>query len=277
MLTALIIQIPAIQTKIVHYASSFISTKTHTKVEIKNISLTFPRSVVIEGLYLEDRQKDTLLYAGRTKINIALYDLFHNKIAIRSSEIEDASLNLYSTKADSLFNYNFLITAFGDTTKQSKATPQTPSKWTFGIDQVSLKSVRFRYDDQYGGMNVSAALQNSEFSVDEIDPGKSIYSVNDLLVEGLTANVLVRKSENVKKAQQGSVLPKIAAKKLQLSNSTVSYIDSVGYLSVSSVIDQSTLKNASVDLQKQLLMAESIYLSKSKIQYHTFAQELTSK
>ena len=274
MIIALLIQIPAIQTKIVHYASSFISTKTHTKVEIKNISLTFPRSVVIEGLYLEDIQKDTLLYAGRTKINIVLYDLFHNKIAIRSSEIEDASLNLYSTKADSLFNYNFLITAFGDTTKQSEATPQMPSKWTFSINQVSFKSVRFRYDDQYGGMNVSAALQNSEFSVDEIDPVKSIYSVNDLLVEGLTANVLVRKSVNTKNAQQGSVLPKITAKKLQISNSTVSYIDSVGYLSVSSVIDQSTLRNASVDLQKQLLMSESIYLSKSKVQYHTFAPEL---
>lgn len=87
------------------------------------ISLTFPRSVVIEGLYLEDRQKDTLLYAGRTKINIVLYDLFHNKIAIKSFEMEDANLNLYTTNTDSLFNYNFLIAAFGDTTKQSKSYP----------------------------------------------------------------------------------------------------------------------------------------------------------
>jgi len=72
---ALLIQIPGIQTKIVHYATSFVSNKTHTKVEIKHISISFPKSVVIEGLYLEDLKKDTLLYAGKAKVNMALYDL----------------------------------------------------------------------------------------------------------------------------------------------------------------------------------------------------------
>src|ERR1035437_4401904 len=66
---ALLIQIPAIQTKIIHYATSFVSNKTHTRVEIKHVSISFPKSVVIEGLYLEDLKKDTLLYAGKAKVN----------------------------------------------------------------------------------------------------------------------------------------------------------------------------------------------------------------
>src|SRR5665647_1200153 len=74
-LIAVLIQIPAIQTKIVHYATSFVSNKTHTKVEIKHVSISFPKSVVIEGLYLEDLKKDTLLYSEKAKVNIALYDL----------------------------------------------------------------------------------------------------------------------------------------------------------------------------------------------------------
>ncbi|HEY3389755.1 MAG TPA: hypothetical protein VGK38_09305, partial [Prolixibacteraceae bacterium] len=80
-LIAVIIQIPSVQTKIVRYATTLISNKTHTKVEIKKVGISFPKSVVIEGLYLEDLQKDTLIYAGKAKVNIALYDLLSNKIA----------------------------------------------------------------------------------------------------------------------------------------------------------------------------------------------------
>jgi len=45
-LAVAIIQIPGIQNKIVQYATSFASNKTHTRVEIKNISISFPKAVV---------------------------------------------------------------------------------------------------------------------------------------------------------------------------------------------------------------------------------------
>ncbi len=273
---AVLIQIPVIQNKIVHGVTSYVSNKTHTKIEIKKVGISFPKSVVIEGLYLEDLNKDTLLYVRKARVNIALYGLLNSKIAIGSLAVEDVNLNLHSTKTDSLFNYNFLLTAFGDTTKQAKVAPPTPSKWTFSIDQVSLKNARFRYDDEYSGINVFAVLKNSEFGVDEIDPQKSVYSVVDLLVEGLTANVGVSVSKNKQNNKPGSVSPRIAAKNILLSNSTISYIDSTGYLSVDAIIDQSKLENSSVDLQKQLLMTESIYLLNSKILYHTFAPELVT-
>ena len=61
LILAAIIQIPAVQNKIVHYATTFVSNKTHTRVEIENVSISFPKSVVIEGLFLEDLQKDTLI------------------------------------------------------------------------------------------------------------------------------------------------------------------------------------------------------------------------
>ena len=273
---ALLIQIPAIQNKIIHGVTDYISNKTHSKIELKNIGISFPKSVVIEGLYLEDLKKDTLLYAGKTKVNIALYELFHHKISISSIALEEVSLRLNSSKTDSLFNYNFLLTAFGDTTKQANANLKTASKWTFSIDQVSLKSARFRYDDAYAGINVFAVLKNSEFGVDKIDPQNSLYSVVDLLAEGVTANVLVTASINTQQNQSGSVLPTIAAQNLQLNNAVISFIDSVGNQSIVSDIDRCKLENASIDIQKQLLASDYIYLSKSKIQFHTFGSELSA-
>jgi len=117
LIVAGIIQIPAVQNKIVHYATTFVSDKTHTKVEIRNVSISFPKSVVLEGLYLEDIKNDTLIYAGEAKINIVLTDLMFNKVCIHNIELEDLTLNLYNTETDSVFNYYFLLKAFAGSTK----------------------------------------------------------------------------------------------------------------------------------------------------------------
>jgi hypothetical protein len=123
-LIAALIQIPAIQTKIVNAATSFISDKTHTRVELKKIKISFPKSVVIEGLYLEDIKKDTLLYVGELEVNIAFKDLISKKINISSLELEEVNLNVTRIETDTLFNYNFLIMAFSDTTKVKKVEPK---------------------------------------------------------------------------------------------------------------------------------------------------------
>lgn len=275
LLIAGIIQIPSIQTKIVQYATTFVSDKTHTKVEIKNVSISFPKSVVIEGLYLEDFKKDTLVYAGKAKVNITLYGLLSSKIDISSLALEDATVRLHNTKTDPLFNYNFLFTAFSDTTRPIVSDSLAQSKWTFDINQISLKNIRFRYNDEFAGMDVSTTLKESEFSLDGFDLQKSVYRIDELSLEGGTAKVFVNASQNIQTNPSASASPKISTKILDLRHSTISYTDSVGYLSVSSVVDQCKLEDAYLDLQMQLLSSNSLKLSKSKISYHTFAPEVS--
>ena len=108
---------------------------------------------------------------------------------------------------------------------QVVADSTAQSKWTFTLDQVSLANVRFSYNDEYAGMNVSAALQNSEFSIDGIDFQKSVYRIDELLLDGLRVHVLVTESANSSKNQSGSVSPKVSAKNLELKNSTINYTD----------------------------------------------------
>ena len=274
LLIAGLIQIPSIQNKIVQYATTFISKKTHTRVELKNIRISFPKSIIINGLYLEDQKKDTLIYAGKAKLNIALYSLFVNKISISSFTLEDATVKLYSTQTTPQFNYNFLFSAFSDTTQQVKTDKQ--SKWTFSLDRVYLKNVRFSYRDEYAGMNVVATLEKSDFTMKELNPEKSIYNINELFLEGLSTSILIKKSTNTSKNQSESILPKIAAKHLHLGKSQLAYVDSTSNRSVKLLLDQCELEDASIDLQTQLLSSAYIDLSKSKLDYHTFATELPS-
>ncbi|MDP1622721.1 MAG: translocation/assembly module TamB domain-containing protein [Bacteroidales bacterium] len=250
-LVAAMIRIPAIQNRIVRFATSFISDKTNTRVDINNVCISFPKIVVIEGLFLEDLQKDTLLYAGKAKINIALYDLFSSRISVSSVALEDVNLKLGRTGTDSLFNFNFLLAAFSDTTNQTKVKPQSPSKWTFSIDKVILKNIRFHYNDVYGGVNVVAALGNLKLKMDDIDFVKSIYGADELLIENLTANVRINIAANANGKKSDGVLPKITANKIRINHSTVTYNDSISKQTIIAAINRIDLKQGAFGFQKK--------------------------
>lgn len=274
-LVAILIQVPAIQTRLVHYATSFVSNKTHTKVEVKHLSISFPKSIVLEGLFLEDQHKDTLVYAGKAKVDIALYDLLKSKIAINYFGLNDVNINLYNSSTDSLFNYNFLSTAFSDTTSQAIADT-TASKWTYSLKEVSLKNIRIRYDDQFAGMDVNAQLKNIDLQMDELDMKNSLYRIDQLLVEDSRAKVLMTVSSAHPPANESqSVLPKIEANNIQISNTSVRYTDLVSKQSVIAAINHFELKDGSIDLQKEKADINHLALTGSTIQYYTVATATT--
>lgn len=175
-LVASLIQIPGIQNKIIHYATSFVSNKTHTRVEIKNISISFPKTVVFEGLFIEDLQQDTLIYVGRAKVNIAFKDLLSDKISINNFVLENGSLRVNRITADSLFNYNFLLTAFIDTTRHLPST----SKWIISVNNGKFKNIRFRYEDKYRGINIAAIIRDLELKNGSADLQKKNASLDNL-------------------------------------------------------------------------------------------------
>jgi hypothetical protein len=273
-LVVLIIRIPSVQNKLLDYATSFISGKTQTRVEIENVGISFPKAIVLEGIFLEDTQADTLIYARKIKVNLALYGLLSSKIDIGSVALEDAIIKLYNTRTDLLFNYNFLITAFSDTSRQVVEKDLNPSKWEFSLDKINLANVKFTYNDDYGGMKVYAAITKADARVGELSPKKSIYAFNELLLSGLSVNVQTIETANTQTKNPDKTLPLVSAKYLEINNSSVAYADSVNYLSVISVIDQLELADASIDIQKEQLAFDQLSLSKSDIRYHNFEPEI---
>jgi hypothetical protein len=264
-----LIQIPAIQTKITGYAISFVSSKTHTAVNVKNISIAFPKSVVIEGLFVEDIKKDTLLFAEKIKVNIAIKDLLNNEIHLSSIALEEVDLFLNRTKKDSLFNFNFLLTAFSDTAKRTKVDNSAKSKWTFNVDNVGLKNIRFRFDDEFGGITAAINLRHLTLKMDQIDLAKSIYRIDNLIVEGLTTDVLIKKISVANAKKSARDLPMITANTIEINQSNISFTDSIGKQSVIAAINRLELENASLDLQKEFITLDNLYVSKSEISYNT--------
>ena len=74
-LISLSIQIPYVQNKLTQKAITFLENKIGTDVNLEHISLSIPKKIVLTGLYLEDQQRDTLLYAEELAINTDLWRL----------------------------------------------------------------------------------------------------------------------------------------------------------------------------------------------------------
>jgi hypothetical protein len=194
LLVFFLIRIPSVQTRITKYAISIITKKTHTRVELNKINITFPKSLVIEGFYMEDTQKDTLLYAGKVKVNIAFNALLNKKIHIKSVSLAGVNLRIGRTATDSLFNFDFFIKAFSDTTRPVKIKSQKPSAWTYRLDKVNMEDIRLRYDDNFEGIIAETDLKSLEFNVNHFDLAKSIYSINNLVIENSAASLVMKKS-----------------------------------------------------------------------------------
>ncbi len=269
LLIAAIIQIPAVQTRIVGYATSFVSNKTHTRVEIESVSISFPKTVVLEGIFLEDQKKDTMIYVGAANVNIAIKDLFVSRINVHDIRLENVKMNLYNTNTDSLFNYNFLIKAFASSAP--KDTVKTPSKWTFTMGNVSLKNIQLRYDDEFGGMDVTAFLGNLKLTVDELDLKNSIYEIDNLLLEDTKVKVRMKASKKIKTHTSSNILPLITANKININTTTVSYENAILQQSVLADLKEFELNNGVVDIRKQLVTMDKIALAKSKVIYTTIA------
>lgn len=274
---AVLINFPSIQTKIVHKATTFVSNKTHTKVELEKVNISFPKSIIFEGLYLEDTQKDTLVYAGKVKVNIALFDLLSSKITISSFSLKNATVKLYNSKTDKEFNYNFLTTAFSDSTAKEKPDTVSAAAWAFNIDKIKLQNIRFLYHDNYAAMNVRVEIEKSELNVDQIDLEKSVYKVDKLLLDGLSAIIQQTPTNNSSTSDTSIVMPNIFIQGIELNNSIVQYADSVQMMSVLAIIDRCKINKGNIDLETELLTFAAIDLSKSDIQYHDFKPKLDVK
>ena len=177
LVVATLIQIPAIQLKVANKATTYISDKTNTKVELKKIRIQFPKSVVIDGLYLEDLEKDTLLYAGHAKVNLSFNALFHHKIHLYSFVLEDARLFVNRTRKDTLFNYQFLLDAFS--TGAAKPATTAPS-WKISVNHLRLSIIRLKFDDEVGGTFLAVFLNDFNLKSASVDLDKQEVELDEI-------------------------------------------------------------------------------------------------
>lgn len=267
---ALLIQLPPIQTRITREAISFLEKKIGTDVSLEKISIRFPKTIVVQGLYFEDQKKDTLLYMGRLAIDTDLWALTRNEIQLNDLTLENTKAYISRPEADSAYNFSYILNAFaGDST----AAPDTTegAEWKFSIEDVTLENIKAKYHDLLTGNIADLNLGLLEVSISTFDLDSMKVVVDEINLENTTAGVRQTKlpevTEEVAEEKQ-PITYDIGVGEVNLENIHAHFEQEALGQVIRMDLGKSSLETDRIDLKKQIIDLDNFLLKNTFISYH---------
>jgi hypothetical protein len=143
------------QTFLAQQTSAYLSSELGTEIRIDKVDILFFDLVDIEGVYVEDKIKDTLLNAGVMRINIGGYNLAEPSVDIENVLLTNTDVNIIKYKGDSTFNFQHFVDYFA-----SQEEDTTSSNFKLHVHKVSLATINFKFQDE----NAEAVLNGLDYS-----------------------------------------------------------------------------------------------------------------
>lgn len=279
-LLVVFIRSPWVQGIVVEKATTFVSNKTNTKISIDRLFLTFSGNLFLEGLYLEDKAGDTLLFSRNLEAGIEFAPLIRSgAINITKLEWEGLNATISRTEQSGKFNYEFLVDAFvtedGEVSITNDSTVQKDAKpLEVSLPPISLSDFNLRYIDEVMGINASLVLESLDLEIPVLDLDKSEFRISNLQIENTQiAYTQTKPFEPTAEDSLESVLPFLILENVKLSNVSVSYKNTVDQQKAGLDIGEFTFQAPEIDLQNQVINVNTISLQESKILFHDFGEK----
>jgi len=199
LLLTLVLNLPPVQSWLTQKLTQYLSERTGTTVAIEHAGLRLPRSLALEGVYVEDRQGDTLLYAGQLRSAFSLSGLLSREISIREVRLARVRARAYPVQGDTM-NYQFLIDAF-----QSPASPDTTAikedgsgGWSFRFPdaQLRLSDIDLYCLQPDTTLLMDLQLQNLEIDAREIDLQAMRFNLDRASLRGADLSMVLGDTED---------------------------------------------------------------------------------
>lgn len=252
-------------------AQQYLQKKLNTKVTIGKLDYTLPYGIELEQIYIEDKTKDTLIYAGKIDVKINMMRLLDGEVNISKIYLSEIFANLYSTKEKDEFNYQFIIDAFSadNNSKTSTKTIDT-SSIKIAIKNVELNKIRINYKDVYGGNELEAAVSKSTIDFNTIDFERSIYDVKDIATNDININMQLYNGNPVQNNPVviASKMPVITIRHTDLKNSKIKFNDTENEIYFSNQSHKIESNYIYLDLNKQLIQNKSILIDSADIVFN---------
>lgn len=175
------VQQPKVQTYLVHKVSEYLSKQTGTEVKVDSVSINFIRTLEVYNVYLSTKKgkTDTLLYIKKLNADLMLgktlieqvSSIRNSKIYIDNVGIDGLRFNGYRAKADTSFNFQFLIDQF--TSKDKKTVEKKKKKpLEFKINKLLLTNANLILDDIHKDRRMDIRFAKIAIDVRELNLNK---------------------------------------------------------------------------------------------------------
>jgi translocation and assembly module TamB len=273
---ALLLRVPAVQNRIVQAAIGFLHDKIGTEVRLDYISLQFPKKIVLEGLYVEDQQRDTLLYAGKLGVDTDLWGLTQKRIELNQVQLDGIVANIQRTLPDSAFNFDYIIAAFTtpDTTTVVE-TDTTATPWVFALEDVALTNTRATYTDAVSGMDLALKTASLEVSMDEFDLEQMIFRAASIAIEDTRGHFIQHERAPTPRITTADTPTDTTEKSVTLGFESITlnriharYEDLNAGQALQADIADAEVEVNTFDLDNQIIRLDDFTLRQSFISYH---------
>jgi hypothetical protein len=173
-----LINLTPVQNFLAQKAVSYLEEKLHTKVALKHVRIDLLNAVSLEGLYIADRQGDTLLYAGEAKLKITDWFFLKKHPVISYVGLKDAYANLYRKRNSDTWNYQFIIDAFAS--KKTQPKKKEGGKLEMDLRRADLQNIRFHMVDQWTGSDMIGELGTLKVYARDIDFDKKLIDISSI-------------------------------------------------------------------------------------------------
>lgn len=258
-LLLLFIRSPWGQNIIVDKALSYVSDKTNTEVDVENFYITFDGNLLINGLYLEDKKGDTLIYTKSLEADIPFWGTITGETyGVENVKWETLKANI--TRKDTLsgFNFQFLIDAFASQSSTSnQSTAENSADFTLGDFELSDFDVVF--NDAVSGIESRYKFEKLRLNIQSTDLDSMNFEASNLYLEKSMIKVIQLPVKD--ESESETTLPKFSVDKLNVVDNETVFKSSEIELDLK--IDNLKSTSGSIDLGSQNYDFENILLQES--------------
>jgi hypothetical protein len=188
LLLLLLLNLAGVQTWLAQKAANKLSEKLHTRVSVGHLRIDLLNHVVLEDVYLEDQQKDTLAYIGKAQVRITDWFFLQNKVPVlHYIGLSNAYVHLYRKSDSRIWNYAFIEDAFSD--NEPKKKTKTPQEFSLDLEKVQFDNVRFHMDDAWGGYDYDIDIADFVTSVDNLDMKQKRLDIDFIRLGGSSVRI----------------------------------------------------------------------------------------
>lgn len=171
----LLIQTSPVQNWLVKRAAKSLSANLQTEVTVKHVDFSLFNKMLIEGVLVKDRNKDTLAYIGRAGVHITDWFFFKERVELKYVSLEHTTVFLHRT--DSIWNYQFLVDYFS-----SPSGPKDTTKK--GIElllkRAELRQIHLIQKDEWRGQTMEGRIGSLNLDINEFNLAEKRIAISVL-------------------------------------------------------------------------------------------------
>ncbi len=175
LLCGFLLQTNAVQNWLVKKAAARLSKSLGTTVSIKHVDLSLFNELSLEGAFIQDKNKDTLLYAGSLNLRITDWFFVKEKADLEYIGLKNAIINLHRT--DSIWNYQYIVDFFS-----SQDTSTSKNGIELHLKKIALENIHLLKRDGWRGEDMALSLGALILDAKDIDLTRKKMDISNVSI-----------------------------------------------------------------------------------------------